>query len=449
VSSVHLGNRLWWNEVVHRWPTHFRDAQVLEVGSYNVNGSIRDLVSGAALYHGIDWRPGPDVDEVCLAHAFAPRPADRRFDTLVSASMLEHDPHWMASVAQTMQALRPGGRAFWSWCSGASHPHCEETAPDGRYHPLKLEGMLELVEGLGYCVESVVSESAQYGLAENHVSNIVVEAAPPAAPWPRDAIAPDDRLTDAERQQIEGFLTARQATFLARTRDKWRELPGTRYDRVFSADLLAWSDDDLRAFWLRGRRETVVPAVRGWFQDLYRDRLQGLAVADVGPGLGFDGIFFAKHGAHVVFVDIVRDNLRLLERLAGLNGVAAEYVLADDVCNIQLPHAVDALLCVGSMHNAPFELSRRELASLTRWLRPGGLALMLAYPRERYEALGCTSFEEFGRKCDGDRTPWCEWYDDEKIRRLFGPAFRLEWSRSFGEGGIEFNWFELTKTGDR
>ena len=48
------------------------------------------------------------------------------------------------------------------------------------------------------------------------------------------------------------------------------------------------------------------------------------------------------------------------------------------------------------------------------------LVLMLAYPRERYEALGATSFEDFGRRCDGERTPWVEWYDDDKVRRLFG-----------------------------
>jgi SAM-dependent methyltransferase len=233
---------------------------------------------------------------------------------------------------------------------------------------------------------------------------------------------------------------------MARSRDKWRELPGTRQDRIFSADLLAWPDAELRAYWERGRRETVVPEVRGWFHDHYRERLAGREVADVGPGLGFDGFFFAQHGAQVTFVDIVADNLRLLDRLAAIVGVPAEMVLADDVFDIRLPHEIDVLLCVGSMHNAPFAISQREAASLTRWLRPGGLALMLAYPRERYEALGCTSFEEFGRRCDGERTPWCEWYDDDKVRNLFGPAFTLEWSRNFGQDGIEFNWFELRKT---
>jgi SAM-dependent methyltransferase len=165
--------------------------------------------------------------------------------------------------------------------------------------------------------------------------------------------------------------------FIDRSRDKWREVPGTRQERVFSADLLALDDAALLAYWQRGRDETTVPEVRGWFQDLYRDRLAGLDVADVGPGLGIDGFFFASHGARVTFVDIVDDNLRLLDRLSRLKGVDVETCLAEDIFDIRLAHDIDVLLFVGSLHNAPFEISRREAASLTRWLRPGGLVLML------------------------------------------------------------------------
>jgi SAM-dependent methyltransferase len=233
--------------------------------------------------------------------------------------------------------------------------------------------------------------------------------------------------------------------FVERSREKWREVPATRSDRVFSRDLLDWDDQALLAYWERGRAETSTPEVRGWFQGLYRDRLSGLDVADVGPGIGVDGIFFASHGARVLFVDIVEDNIRLLRRLCALKRVEAEFHTVDDVFDVRLPHDVDALLFVGSLHNAPFEVSQQEAASFARWLRPGGLALMLAYPKERYVAMGAQSFEEFGKRCDGDRTPWVEWYDDDKVLALFGPDFTLSWSRNFGQDGIEFNWFELAK----
>ena len=42
---------------------------VLECGSYNVNGSVRDLFA-VREYIGLDWRPGPGVDVVNLVHEY-------------------------------------------------------------------------------------------------------------------------------------------------------------------------------------------------------------------------------------------------------------------------------------------------------------------------------------------------------------------------------------------
>ena len=44
--------------------------RVLEVGSYDVNGSVRPLFEGAKQYIGIDSRPGPGVDLVMSARSF-------------------------------------------------------------------------------------------------------------------------------------------------------------------------------------------------------------------------------------------------------------------------------------------------------------------------------------------------------------------------------------------
>jgi len=71
---------------------------------------------------------------------------------------------------------------------------------------------------------------------------------------------------------------------------------------------------------------------------------------------------------------------------------------------------------------------------------------MLAYPRERFKLLGVRDFVAFGAKTDGERTPWAEWYDDEKVGRLFGDGFTLNWSRCFGKHETDFVWFDLTKT---
>jgi len=78
---------------------------VLEVGSYNVNGSVRELFADRErfpTYLGIDIRPGPGVDMVDSAATL--RRGPRSFGIIVSTEMLEHDPCFWVSV-QAMHTL--------------------------------------------------------------------------------------------------------------------------------------------------------------------------------------------------------------------------------------------------------------------------------------------------------------------------------------------------------
>jgi hypothetical protein len=233
--------------------------------------------------------------------------------------------------------------------------------------------------------------------------------------------------------------------FGQKLREKWREIPATRQERQFSSDLLILPDDQLLAYWEECRRQTSTPDVRGWFQERYAARFSGARLADIGPGVGVDGIWFAQHGAHVTFADIVEGNLQLLRRLCELKDIDAEYYYIDDFFQYRFSAPFDCFLCVGSLINAPFDFTQRQVAALTPFLRVGGTVLMLGYPHERFEQLGASDGAEFGRMTDGERTPWAEWYDAAKVERLFGPNFRLEFTRNLGHQNIEFNWFELTR----
>jgi SAM-dependent methyltransferase len=76
----------------------------LDVGSYNVNGCVRDLFAD---YTGLDMRPGPNVDVVANAKEI-PFPRES-FDVVTCLEMIEHDqdPFW--SVEEMKRVLRPGG----------------------------------------------------------------------------------------------------------------------------------------------------------------------------------------------------------------------------------------------------------------------------------------------------------------------------------------------------
>ena len=87
------------------------------------------------------------------------------------------------------------------------------------------------------------------------------------------------------------------------------------------------------------------------------------------------------------------------------------------------------------------------LAALER-LKPGGRWMELVYPRERWLREGALPFEEWGRLTDGDRTPWVEWYDIEKVRRRLFPA-PLRTLLDFEFCSHNYRWFDLEYAADR
>jgi SAM-dependent methyltransferase len=129
---MHRGNELFWERCRERYPQFFVGKRVLECGSRDHNGSVRRYFEGCD-YTGIDWRPGEMVDVVSLIHDYNPK---HRFDVVISASMLEHDPHWKNSLDRMVDLMREDGILLLSW-GGAENPeHCLDDAPDGLFHPL-------------------------------------------------------------------------------------------------------------------------------------------------------------------------------------------------------------------------------------------------------------------------------------------------------------------------
>lgn len=101
----HEEQRSYIQEVKHKYPAYFKKARVLEVGSFNVNGSVREFFEECD-YTGIDLVEGPCVDVVCSGDEYKnPIP----FDTVISCEMLEHNLKWVETLQNMHRLLRPGG----------------------------------------------------------------------------------------------------------------------------------------------------------------------------------------------------------------------------------------------------------------------------------------------------------------------------------------------------
>lgn len=81
-------------------------ADLLEIGSFDVNGSIRSALA-ARSYLGIDLVEGPGVDRVARVEALVGEGS--RFDIVVCCEVLEHDQNWDETLISAFSALRPGG----------------------------------------------------------------------------------------------------------------------------------------------------------------------------------------------------------------------------------------------------------------------------------------------------------------------------------------------------
>lgn len=78
-----------------RLKKHFPDmfiGDTLEIGSLNINGSIRSLFTGGE-YIGVDVHDGPGVDLVAEGQRL--ELADESFNTVVSTECFEHNPYWL------------------------------------------------------------------------------------------------------------------------------------------------------------------------------------------------------------------------------------------------------------------------------------------------------------------------------------------------------------------
>lgn len=90
---------------------------VLEVGSMDVNGSVRDLFPR---YVGLDLRQGKNVDVQASGHALPFK--DGTFAGVLCLETLEHDSEFWLTVPELKRVLRKGGHLVIT-VPGIGFPH--------------------------------------------------------------------------------------------------------------------------------------------------------------------------------------------------------------------------------------------------------------------------------------------------------------------------------------
>ena len=90
-------------EIVEKYK--FGGATVVDAGSYDVNGTYKDLFSGGE-YIGVDIIPGPNVDVLMDSDEWN---KIKNVDAVISGSTLEHVSDIPKLMKSIYGALKPGG----------------------------------------------------------------------------------------------------------------------------------------------------------------------------------------------------------------------------------------------------------------------------------------------------------------------------------------------------
>ena len=101
----------------------------LEIGSFEVNGSVRQLLN-ARKHIGVDLIDGPGVDVVGFGHQV--QLGFESFDCVIALETFEHDPHFEHTFANMIRHAKPNGIVIFTCASKGRLEHGTErtTATD-------------------------------------------------------------------------------------------------------------------------------------------------------------------------------------------------------------------------------------------------------------------------------------------------------------------------------
>lgn len=92
-----------------QFPQNFNNAKVLEVGSLDINGTMRSHFKDCD-YTGVDVAEGPSVDLVCEGQ-LVDHP-DGTYDTTGSCNCFEHNPFWVETFQNMYRMTKKDGLVF-------------------------------------------------------------------------------------------------------------------------------------------------------------------------------------------------------------------------------------------------------------------------------------------------------------------------------------------------
>ena len=99
----------------------FCDTDVVEIGSLNINGSLKELFHDPNVYVGVDLGEGKGVNWVGSGHEFDQYMGE--WDVVISAEMFEHNKFWKETWLNMVNLAKPGGLVVFTCATTGRKEH--------------------------------------------------------------------------------------------------------------------------------------------------------------------------------------------------------------------------------------------------------------------------------------------------------------------------------------
>jgi SAM-dependent methyltransferase len=120
---------------------------VVDIGSQNVNGTLKDHVPSNFTYIGVDFVPGNGVD-VILEDPYKLPYDDESIDLVISSSCFEHSEFFWITFTEIIRCLKPSGLFYLNAPSGGAYHKYPIDA--WRFYPDAGEALTRYAHKVGY-----------------------------------------------------------------------------------------------------------------------------------------------------------------------------------------------------------------------------------------------------------------------------------------------------------
>ena len=114
---AHFAQQQFFLTLKNKFPERFKNCNVLDIGSLDVNGNNRYLFEDYE-YIGVDLGEGPNVDVISKGHEYK---SDVKFDIVISSECFEHDMYYTETLKNCVDLTKYGG-LFTFTCASTNRP---------------------------------------------------------------------------------------------------------------------------------------------------------------------------------------------------------------------------------------------------------------------------------------------------------------------------------------